>query len=116
MISAGYRRWLGALGEEVAASFLERRGARLLDRNRRLGRAEIDLLVDISGEISVVEVKSVWATGDSVSEADRGFTAAKAATVRRAARALQPPVFRVDLVTVTFGPSGVDVRWLPRVA
>ncbi len=81
-----------------------------------MGRAEIDLIVDIGGEISVVEVKSVWAAGDAAAEPDRGFTAAQSATLRRAGRALRPPAFRIDLVTVTFGPSGIDVRWLPRVA
>lgn len=43
------------------------------------------------------------------------FTPEKEARVRRAAAALEPSVYRVDLVTVVVGADGVAFRWVPRV-
>jgi putative endonuclease len=48
----------GRKAEEAACRYLKRRGYEILDRNRRLGRGELDI-VAIKGEILVfVEVKA----------------------------------------------------------
>ena len=51
------RRALGTHGESVAATYLERKGLRILERNVRCGRGEIDLIA-IDGPVVVfIEVK-----------------------------------------------------------
>lgn len=116
--AADHRRRLGRLGERVAADFLERRGVRILAVNRRLGRGEVDLVVEIAGERTVVEVKSIWTSSSRVDMPDPVdlLTEQKAKRLRALAGRLDPPAGRIDLVAVTFGPSGADVRWVPEVA
>ncbi len=84
----------------------------MLARNVSVGRDEIDLLVRIGGELAAVEVK---AGRDGPVDPLESFTAEKEARVRRAAAALVPPVYRVDLVTVVIGRDGVEFRWVPGV-
>ncbi len=107
---ARHRMTVARFGEEVAAGFLCRRGASIAGRNVRSGRGEIDLLAVVGGRRVAVEVKTrAHGSGDPLD----GFGPDKAARVRRAAAALDPPVHRVDLVTVTVTGDGVAVRWLP---
>jgi putative endonuclease len=103
---------VGRTGERIAASFLEHRGAVVVDRNVRVGRDEIDLLVVLDGERIAVEVKT--ARGADAHPEDN-FDDAKERHVRRAARNLTPPVWRIDLVTVVITETGATVRWLPEV-
>lgn len=49
---------LGARGESLAARYLWLRGYKILERNLRLGKHEIDLLVRKGDTIVFVEVKS----------------------------------------------------------
>lgn len=96
-------------GESIAARFLQRRGATVLDRNVRIGRDEIDLVVRLGETRVAVEVK----TGLGLeSRPWENFDDAKEARIRRAARALG--IWRIDLITVEFTPAGVVVRWSPR--
>ncbi|MEJ2547146.1 MAG: YraN family protein [Gemmatimonadota bacterium] len=48
----------GRQGETLAAAWLEARGIRVLDRNWRHGRYEIDIIARDSGTIAFVEVKT----------------------------------------------------------
>jgi putative endonuclease len=52
------RRTRGRIGEEAAAQALAARGYRVLVRNVRLGRGEIDLVCEHDGDIVFVEVKA----------------------------------------------------------
>ena len=103
-----HRLTVGIAGESVAARFLERRGATILDRNVRVGRDEIDLIARVRHVRVAVEVKTGLGSGTRPWE---NFDDAKEARVRRAARALG--IYRVDLVTVELTAEGVTVRWLP---
>lgn len=102
---------LGAFGEQIAAGFLERRGAVVLARNVEIGGGEIDLVVAFGGEPAAVEVR----TARRSDVAPDLFSQAKERQVRRLAALLEPPVFRVDFVTVLVQRNGVTVRWQPRV-
>ena len=102
---------LGGFGERVAAGFLERRGAVVLARNLEIGGGEIDLVVAFGREQAVIEVR----TARRSDVAPDLFPQAKESQVRRLAALLEPPVFRIDFVTVLVQRSGVTVRWQPRV-
>lgn len=49
---------IGNNGEEAAAAWLHERGFRLLHRNWREGRYELDIVAEKSGTLHVVEVKT----------------------------------------------------------
>lgn len=104
------RRTVGAAGETIAARFLERRHATIIDRNVRVGRDEIDLIVRVAGERIAVEVKTGLGRDSRPWE---NFDSVKRGRTRRAARALG--IRRVDLIAVELSASTVAVRWLPGV-
>lgn len=109
---AAHRTALGSFGEDLAASFLARRGASVVSRNVRVGRGELDLVVEMEGTRVAVEVKTAIQQRDH-HPAD-AFTDRKAAQVAALARAIG--IRRVDLVTVAVSGGGVDVVWTPRIA
>ena len=51
-------RALGALGEDIAAAHLVRRGYRIVDRNVRADGVEMDIIASKRGTIVFVEVKT----------------------------------------------------------
>jgi putative endonuclease len=51
------RKELGSWGEELAASFLRRKGYRILERNYSCRFGEIDLIASKGGYVCFVEVK-----------------------------------------------------------
>lgn len=58
MTTSVVRNRVGRWGEDAAADHLEKLGWRILERNWRCNRGEIDLIaVDTSGTIVIVEVK-----------------------------------------------------------
>jgi putative endonuclease len=96
----------GALGEALAASFLESRGYRILRRNLRTSRQELDLLVRRGDTLVAVEVK--WRRANPVEDTPQ--VAWRGSQRRRAFEALLATVaddprasafrLRFDLVTV----------------
>lgn len=52
------RQSVGSYGERLAADYLERAGWRILERNYRVGRREIDLIARRDGVVAFVEVKA----------------------------------------------------------
>lgn len=48
----------GRAGEELAAQFLEQQGFKLLHRNWRFGRAEVDIVAMDSDTLVLIEVKT----------------------------------------------------------
>ena len=106
---------VGRRGEDVAVAFLEAKGYRVLDRNYRFGREEVDVVAfqptprDDGGVIVFVEVKARSGTGYGRPEA--AVDEAKQRAVLRVAEAylherrLIPSPTRFDVVAVQFGPG-----------
>ena len=53
-----YNKDLGDFGEQAAASFLEKRGFRIIERNYLVRGGEIDIVADDGGTLVFVEVKT----------------------------------------------------------
>ena len=83
----------------------------IIERNARIGRGELDLIISIDGEAVAVEVK----TGSDSDGNDPiyHFDDDKQYQVRSLAG--QRGMRRVDYVGVTVSADGVTVRWLPGV-
>lgn len=108
---AEHRTRLGALGESLAAAFLQRHGLVVRERNVTVGRGEIDV-IGVEGVRPVaVEVKTAIAS--DVDHPRDHFTDAKARQVRELART--KGIGRVDLVTVAISTDGARIDWHRRV-
>jgi Holliday junction resolvase-like predicted endonuclease len=79
----------------------------VIDRNVRVGRGELDLIVSDGAQRVAVEVKT--RRGEPLDS----FTPAKARQVRSLAARLG--IGRVDLVAVSIDSEGVHIRWVPAV-
>lgn len=110
------RAELGRWGEDVAARELKRRKYKIVDRNVRLGRGELDIVATHHDETVFVEVKTRRA---------QTFGGARAALTYTKARQLERLIqtylrqhadragaYRVDVVAIDVDPTGdytVDV-------
>lgn len=102
----------GRAGEDAAADFLEAAGLRVMDRNYRFGREEVDLacLDPEDGMIVIVEVKA--RRGDRFGPPEAAVDAAKQKAIMRVTEAylherrLMPALVRFDVVAVTFARDG----------
>lgn len=104
-------RELAVRGEEAAAAFLEAQGYRILERNYRFQREEIDLICfqpyeryEDGGELVFVEVKT--RRGSAFGEPEDAVDRAKQKAIFRVAEAflyeyrLENSIVRYDVVTV----------------
>jgi putative endonuclease len=108
---------LGRRGEDLAARLLRGAGYRILSRNWRAGRYEIDLVGARGGEIVFVEVKTRRPGPQPASEA---VTWTQRRSISRAAAAwmrTNPQFgrsFRFDLIAVTWPENGgPHVEYIP---
>jgi putative endonuclease len=100
----------GPLGEEVAALLLASRGYRILARNVRFGRREIDLVAERGRLLIAIEVK--WRADGSGNEA--WSPAQRRRCGEAVLAAMEDPRFegaatrpwRFDLVTIAAAPEG----------
>jgi putative endonuclease len=111
----GYRRAaLGGAGEAAAEAYLTGRGLRLVERDVRIGRGQIDLVMLDGDVLVVVEVKARRGRAFGLpEEAVHGLKQAQLRRLTNAYRALHPRVgrsMRVDVVAVDLGPDGKPVR------
>lgn len=114
----GWRaRLLGRRGERAACRALRRRGYRLLGRNVRTPRGEVDLLAEHGGLLVLVEVKATARPG--ARPPLQALGAAQRRRLEAAGRWLvaQPAFrgrgFRLDIVGVAFGPGAPVVTIRP---
>ena len=54
---------LGKKGEQLAANYLEEKGYKIIERNFRFGKGEIDIICSYDDDLVIVEVKSVRING-----------------------------------------------------
>ncbi len=101
-------RQTGRLGEDLACGFLVRQGLRIIERNVRVGRGELDVIAGYGDLRIAVEIKTLSDPGD---EPFRTFTPAKRRQVMALASGYRCD--RSDLVVVEFRGNGVLFRWLP---
>jgi putative endonuclease len=96
----------GELGEEIAADYLRQKGYRILTRNYRFGRVEIDIVAQYREEIIFVEVKT--RSSDQMAFPEQAVGTAKQKNIRLAAESYleeQNPGMphRFDIIAVVKG-------------
>ena len=112
-MSANASQSLGAVGEELAAQHLTRRGFRILDRNYRTRWGELDIVAFDGHALVFCEVKS-RRVGGSAGGALEAVSPVKQTQVRRMAgrwlveRRDRPyaEVIRFDAIGITFDSAG----------
>ena len=103
------RAEIGALGERLAADYLQGLGLRVLDRNWRCRHGELDIVVadDAARVVVFVEVKT--RTSDRFGGVAEAVTVAKVRRLRRlaglwlAGQSVTWESVRIDVVTVRIG-------------
>jgi putative endonuclease len=101
----------GRRAEDLAASFLERSGLRIVARNWRRPEGELDLVADDTGTCVFVEVRS--RTGAALGHPLESITLEKQRRVIRSARLYladtptPAAAYRFDVIAVTFDPEGI---------
>ncbi len=98
------RQDIGQLGEKLALRHLKKRGYRILDRNFRCRRGEIDIVATQKNYLVFVEVrtKTTLAFGspeESITQAKRDNLIAAALTYINEHQKL-PPLWRIDVVAI----------------
>lgn len=109
----GARGRLGRYGEAVAAGWLEERGYRIVDRNWRCARGELDLVAWDGGTLVFAEVKT--RAGTSVGHPLEAITRQKLGRIRHLVPAwfaahpeVSAPAIRIDALAVHVdGPRNV---------
>ncbi len=107
------RQRLGALGEELAARELLRRGYVIHQRNWRCAAGEIDIVAQQEGSLVFVEVRT--RRGDQFGTPEESITPSKQAHLIAAAQTyLQEQTlecdWRIDFVAVELSPRGELLR------
>ena len=115
------RMLLGKRGEDVACSFLERMGHRILERNYRTGHLEIDIISADGNGVHFVEVKSRVAP--VAAEPEESVTRLKQKKITQAALrylhssgrgwGLDASEVFFDVLAVTFDKGEERVEWFP---
>lgn len=103
------RKRTGQRGEEAAAAFLESRGCRILERNWRCGRSEIDLIAMDGETLVFVEVKT--RTSGAFGRPARYIPKAQLERIGSTAGAYMEHIqhdwaLRFDVISVIFHPNG----------
>lgn len=105
---------LGALGESLAADYLRDHGYRILERNWRWRRGEIDLVTAKDGEVVFVEVKA--RRSHRYGTPEESITYAKRTKLIQSAYAYldsndnRDARWRIDVVAIDFDGEGIVIR------
>lgn len=111
------RRQLGTNGEAAAARFLEGLGYHVIGRNVRFRAGEIDLIARDGTFLVFVEVKTrlsaTVGTGEEAITPSKQRQLIRLAELYLAGMGGQNPPCRFDVVVVTAGAEGWEIRHLP---
>lgn len=108
------RKQRGTVGETLAAEFLEKNGLKVLQRNYRFERGEIDIVAEDGRELVFVEVKARRTT--SYGEPIEAVDANKQAQLRKVAEGylfehhLEHRACRFDVVAIFFHNGKADIK------
>jgi len=108
------RREQGLRGEDVAARYLEGLGYRIVERNYRFERGEIDLIARDGDELVFIEVKA--RRSEAFGPPEDAVTPQKEEQIRKVAegylfeREIKEQSCRFDVVAVTFTRGETDIR------
>ena len=106
----GPRQRLGRAGEDAAVEALRARGHRILERNVRLGRGELDVVAEEAGDLVFVEVKArrsaAYGTPAEGVGARKQRALAQLAMGYLVRRGFGERACRFDVVEVWVGPAG----------
>jgi len=111
----------GKRGEDLAAEYLEARGYRVLERNYRFLRAEVDLICflpyegyEVGGELIFVEVKArksaTFGYPEGAVGRDKRKNLLKAARAFLYERKMEGATCRFDVVAITGTGAGMDLE------
>ena len=113
-MAADRRRALARAGEDAAVEALRRRGYRVLARNVRLRRGELDVVAEQGGDLVFVEVKARRSDTYGTPAEAVGFRKQRAlvqlAAGYLARRRLTDRACRFDVVEVRLDAAGRPVR------
>lgn len=104
------RRRTGALGERIAADYLEKQGYRVRERNFRCQEGEIDIIAEKDDFLIFVEVRT--RRSSSMGTPEESVTAFKVERLITVAQSYiqshqdLPPSWRIDVVAVELKPKG----------
>lgn len=111
------RKELGAQGESIACSLLEKHGMKVLERNFRGGHKEIDIIATDGVNLHFVEVKTrrepvegeAWESVNAVKQKNIAVAAKKylsSEKFRKLGKQFDESLF--DIVTVVWNEEGTD--------
>jgi putative endonuclease len=106
----------GRQGERIAVDYLLKKGYRILRKNYRFGRGEIDVVAQDGAELVFVEVKTRRTT--AFGEPEEAVTQKKQAQIRSIAEgyifehALDDQQCRFDVIAVSYRQNGPFIRHL----
>ncbi|WP_028897866.1 YraN family protein [Prevotella sp. HUN102] len=104
---------LGAWGEELACEYLRQSGYRILDRNWKYGRRDLDIVAVENDVLVVAEVKT--RRNERFTDADEAVNAQKIRSLSIAANAYVKSHcwnqdIRFDIITIVGSPDEHEVR------
>ena len=106
----------GRRGEDIAARFLEEKGYRIIQRNFRYDRGEIDIIAQDGMELVFVEVKS--RENEAFGLPEESITPSKEEQLKKVAegylfeRGIDTQPCRFDVVAITFVEGNPKIRLL----
>lgn len=112
------RRERGLAAEGMAAEWLEARGWRILDRNYRSRRGELDIVASLGETLAFVEVRSRTASSfghplENLSLRKRRSVVAAAIEWALAAKLLDRRAIRFDVISVVDrGEGEAEIEWI----
>lgn len=109
----------GDVGERLAVKYLEEKGMKILERNFRFDRGELDIVAEDKGEIVFVEVKSRRTQAFGAPE--EAVTPRKESLLKRTAegyllqRGLEQCACRFDVIAIDWPDGRPEIRHLRKV-